>query len=546
MDNNSREKRGLRGSWTCLTRNPGESLLAILVWGSMSFFGLWSLVQYTYWITNPFPNEYREGAGWHIVEVLNQGINPFSLDAPPTFFYMYGFVNAWLATGLSWLTGGASFLLIRLITLICSLLAGLLVAHEVRRRSQSVLLTVLAFLSMGVTVWMIAPVVARPDQLGLLLGLYALVLTDRAQSTKGLILPAFLTVAAFFTKQYFLLIGAEIFIYLLFVSKKRAFNYGLFAAGFLAAGILLVQRFYPCYFAMSVLAFGGGGSSLNFLMVQLRNYGAFYWPVLGFVAASFIVILWRSNVRFNLLSWNKPLIILADSDPNDTGERWTVYHASFIVAGLAMLWVGQSDSALQSYFYQLLLPATLVVGLPAVARYCSPRWRMPVLLLICICSLFHYNGKCNFVKFLSPAEEAVWDRAYAILAPTGTQDVCIETPVFADYAIKHEKKYFHSGLRETGSSNSWLVTSFDKLRSISPQTTDFLFPSVPRMIEKYQIFQREISDGISTKRFSLIVTDQISDPQWKPALEKNYTLAETLILKTGAQSWRCDFWRPKE
>jgi len=509
----------------------------------MVVFLIWAVVHYAYWIANPYPNEYREGAGLDIVHLMAQGINPFTLAAPPSFFYMYGFLNAWLSVAVGRVFGSESLLLLRSVSVGCGVLSSLLIAWEVHRQTRSRLLTMLAFELMSVTTWVLMEAQVRPDQLGLLLGLSALMLADRVRSAPGLILAALLTVAAFFSKQYCLLFGVEIFVFLLFVSKLRAVFFGFVMAGFLSIGVILVNRAFPCYFAMTLLAYGGGSLAIRNLVRQLIWYGFFYWPLLFFVIFTFRVLFRQARPRINVHAWRAPLFVVNPTSVVDgkTGE-WTIYHVSFLVAVPALLYLGLSSGAWLSYFYQLLLPATIVVGLVALERHCPIRRRVPALALIGVFCLFHIYGIDMFTRFMTGKEKAAWNRAYALLASANGREIYFETPILAEYAIQHGSRYFDNGLTDGNKSLAHALGRPHKAVS----TTARLFPAVPAMAARYQAFCDEIENGIASKRFGLIVTDKHRELKGVTLLEKNYTLAETLKLKTGEQRRVCEFWQPRE
>jgi len=129
-----------------------------------------------------------------------------------------------------------------------------------------------------------------------------------------------------------------------------------------------------------------------------------------------------------------------------------------------------------------------------------------------------------------------------LLASANGREIYFETPILAEYAIQHGSRYFDNGLTDGNKSLAHALGRPHKAVS----TTARLFPAVPAMAARYQAFCDEIENGIASKRFGLIVTDKHRELKGVTLLEKNYTLAETLKLKTGEQRRVCEFWQPRE
>jgi len=521
-----------------------QTVLSVLVWSSMIFFMIWAVAHYAYWVVNPYPNEYREGVSLDITHLMRLGVNPFSSEAPGSFYYMYGFLDAWVATAFSFLVGSNNYLLQRLVSVACVILSGLVVAREVHKNSSSLLFANLAFLLMSVTSWVITEVDARPDQLGMLLNIVALLLVSRMQCIWELLLPSLLTVAAFYTKQYFLITGVEVFFFLLLVNKAYAAMFGILAGTLLVGSVLLVNWFYPTYFSMTVLSFGGQESSIIHLAKQMLAFGAFYWPLLICVGVAFAPLFHHIRISLNLHQWNKPLIVLVNrmskAAPRTDVGGWTIYHVTFIVASLTILLIGSNKGAILSYFYQLLLPSAIIIGLPAIKENCPTRLCQPLLLMLCVCSLMHYTFQYNFTPFLTKAETASWKAAHAIIDNNKGEKICLETPIFVDKAIKNKITFYKNGLTD---GPIWLSSSWKKVMAEKPVVGKLFFASAPDMIDRYEKYRAACLGGIKSGTFDLIVTEKHSDLRGDTPLEKNYALYKTLSLRTGSQCWDCEFWQ---
>jgi hypothetical protein len=513
------------------------------LWGSIAIYLIWATAHYVYWIRNPFPNEFREGVSLDIADLMARRVNPFGPEAPGSFFYMYGFLNSWLVVGLGKLFGTNNYALHRLVSAACTVLAGLLIAWEVHRRCKSRVLSVLSFELMMVTSWVLNEANARPDQLGLLLSTAALVSAQRIRRAWGVALAALLTVAAFYAKQYFVIVGLEIFLYLLFLSKARALALAVVTSLLLIATVVLVDRMYPTYFAMTILAYGEQPGSVRHLLNQMTAFAAFYGPLLALAGVAFVRLFRGVKTSMTLRGWGRPLIVLSKRDALATTTaleaEWTVYHAGFIVGGLALLWMGLNPGSFMSYFYQLLLPSTVVMGMAGLNTCCPARLRLPAVIMIICCSVFHYTGKYSFTAFLTADQEAAWSKAHAILDAQPHGEMYLGLPIFVDHALRRHVRYYQNGHTPW---NELLVSAWDRLRARAPRIANAIFPMAPAIGEKYRRFNREIVEGISAGKFGLVVTGSDRMAGSDAALAREYLLLDTLKLSTGRQEITCEFW----
>lgn len=502
------------------------------------FFCGWAFFHFRFWTLNPFTNEFREGVSLDIVERLREGINPFSDQTDRAFYYMYGLGFPWLVTWVSELCASNSYLVHRCVSLACTLLSAGLISIVVYRTTRKTIYGVWAFLLMTATAWVLNEANARPDQLGLLCVLtLSVLLPSWGKRISGCLGLALITVVAFYIKQYFLFIGAVAFLCLLFINKRNAWWYVVFCVTLLAITAVAVNRYYPYYFLMTVFSFGGllGWSGMHFLK-QSAVFTLFYWPFLLFVLVFTHHVFRRFSLRFDFRNWQAPLFSIRPLSPvGSLPPPWIgIFAAQSLVAALVLVYLGGSLGAFLSYFYQLLLPPLIVVGFYAVQECCSaPPLGNIVRLSILVCSLWHYgiySYGCHFTPPLTQSEQETWGRAMAILERYKTGAVCLDAPVFVDFAIRHQIPLY-----DNGHSTGPLSLKAERIPMFLPEMRS----KALEIKERYRSVRMERDDLIRSGHFDLIVTCY---PFPEGFDLRSYRLSDTLRLRSGRQQTDYTFW----
>jgi hypothetical protein len=190
--------------------------------------------------------------------------------------------------------------------------------------------------------------------------------------------------------------------------------------------------------------------------------------------------------------------------------------------------------AFLSYFYQFLLPPLIVVGFYAIRECCPAPLTNFVRLSILVCSLWHYglySYGCQFTPPLTRSEQETWARAMAILERHKSGAVCLDAPVFVDFAIRRKIPPY-----DNGHSSGPLFLRAERIpRMILPG----LRCNALEIAERYRSVRMERDRLIRSGHFDLIVTcspfPEGTELRW-------YRLLDTLRLRSGRQQTDYAFW----
>ncbi|MCR4908531.1 MAG: hypothetical protein K5985_06835, partial [Lachnospiraceae bacterium] len=312
------------------------------------------------------PNEYREAANVLLTKAFLDGENPYVLSAltgdTPCFIYLYGPLYSVVTAVLSFVVPVNLILLHYLVTFVCMLVSAWAGTVTVHRFTKSAAAPAAAFLFLLVCHWRYGFVNAVPDSMGVMfLMLTLLVLSSESFRYKPFV-SALLTAAAFFAKQYFLLIAGTVFIYFLIYERKNAFRYardGIIIALVLALIISLTNPLfwtYTLYLAKGpgdgvgskVMNEGAKISSNVYNFRQIMSLGGLLLPL--FIAETAGVIV--SFIRKKL---NRTDILL-------------LIHLA--VSGLCLvLYLGKNGGAWLSYYLELFAPALVLSSLIMLEKF---------------------------------------------------------------------------------------------------------------------------------------------------------------------------------
>ena len=508
-------------------------LIPIILAGYAVYAGYY----YLNWLTNPYPNEYREAANLHLASLFTRGVNPFGADAPNTFFYMYGFFAGLLNVPFLCLPGCDGLVALRLASLTCLLATAGIVEWYVRRWAPPAWPKWLGFLLVLQTGWITHELIARPDQLGMLLYVCsALVLVcGRGKSTA--LLAAFLLVLSFYTKQYFILLGAPLFVGAIFTGWQRALAFGLGAGAILLVSFPVVDRVFPYYFSMAVLTYGPTGSEAhsNFwhLRQQIRFWGLTYWPLVLTLLLGCLQLLRKSS------SPEHAEVLAPEKSDHDGQRHFWFWLLQFVGGGVFLLYLGKNVGAFLTYFNQFLLVAAVILAALSFRYLLSDVVRFFLVLCIIAVSLFHVGRSFQFTMPLTAEEQENWRRAGSLVLQAG-ENIDLRTPLLAAQAIELDLPFFDNGLH----AYEWLRKTHDSLaQSKSPLLTYF---SSEELLAKLGEYQTARAKRLASSRELLIVTDNFGPDKTEEIKGLGYEAFLELPLRSGGQYWQVRFWRKAE
>lgn len=477
------------------------------------FIGYW-IFQCLNLIYYPIPTEYRD---WGSIDLSNAFLNhasPYSFSLGPPFFYIYGLVFPLLAACFGWMLHIDLLLASKLLVCGCIILTACIVASEIHQLSGQRFPAILGF---AATLWTgsatNAAFILNPASCGLLISLFALSQIRKSQSISSILIAALGTVLAFYTKQYFVYICAPIFLFLITNSGlKNALAYGLFFLGILLVSILLISHFYPAYFYATVLAqfyaVGGGWGHARSQFILFFNQ---YWP---FIILLFIYLFGR----------------IKKSTPFNRGEN--LYLFVLLIATICLIPLGRNTGSFLSYYYQLALPALMIIGLVSLSRLKSSPAVTFFTTGVFIFSIFH-GELLSYRPIYSQQSLQQWAIADMIIADTSGPKL-VSSPILAP--IMRDALLLDNGHTEC----------YIGLDTTSP-LLDFLFPERHTYFGTFQQYFSDIGNQIAHKKFSLIAVTKDFHPMIPQSLlEANYTKFDTVALQTGGQTWATEFWIPKK
>ena len=458
-------------------------------------------------------------------------MNPYSPENSPPFFYLYGFLFSLIVSPLTRLPGLNAVLLHKLVTLLCVLGASWLVSLEVRRNTGSLLLQALGFALMLTSSWNGVPFIIRPDSFGLLLILLIPFLLRRNNSFLAVAVSALLTIASFYTKQYFLFVAAPVFVHELREDWRKAVCYVAVSLLAGAGSFFLVRSVFPGFFSASLVAQANSvGGPIRHLLLQSLAFASRAWPLL-------LLMCYPLGRRIF------PRIAGRSGGNGAPGLR--IYYLIFLVAVVCLLFLGTNTGAWLSYFYQLALPSLIIISLSMLAKLERLRWRAAFLLLLAVNTLFFAADKIrmrslDFFPAAPGLDEASWARAHALLDQNRSSQMML-APIFADYICRNGIEPVDNG--NTEYYGNLRITE----QTVTMKVLSLLLPDSDDQFDRYAAWRTRISENVRAKRYSIIAVLKQHHPLADGnELAEHYLQIEELQLpRTVEQAWAVAFWVPK-
>lgn len=381
-------------------------------WGMTIVLFAWFFYFSLSTIFMPFPIEYREGAAQVMTQILLNGGNPFSLEYQPLAMNNYGIGYNLAAFPFAKLFGNT--LLIHRGVNFCFLFATLLlIVKAIWNHKRDILTACLAGLLIVVPLAGLGGLGAFPSAMGTFLFLAAIIIPFRYSfCTSSLIASAVLSIAAFYTKPYFMIgfgvVAAYVFI---FVSKRKGVIFSLLFLAAFSMSFLAVRNIFELYFIDTLISnLSNAELSSAHMQNQLRQL---YMELLPVVLLAGILLLlnrpgfsstavlqekfrWKANVS----EWDAPLALMP------------LNYFAFVFIACFLIFVyglGPHLGNYMTYAYQIILPPFILWVLQAL----NTKWRVSILawglLSINILSLEYMLLNPSF---LHQWESAAWNKLY--------------------------------------------------------------------------------------------------------------------------------------
>lgn len=463
----------------------------------------------------PFQWEYREGAPLVQVRAWMNGKNIYALDEMPFLLNVYGWLHTFVYACVGDLFG-ATLAHLRMATGVLILCSVLICFLHIRRLSGDIVLALV--LAVGLYLqWLhfVIPLV-RPDALGILVFVSGLAVASRSRPSFGWACLMFAwTLAAFFCKGYFVLIGPVVFSYwTLFINLRKGLLLSVIFGVAGVAAILLLDHFVPGYLSSSVFsqftfaAQGMSSTGWSYLWYQLQTY----LPVTSALWCVLAVLIVKALIA-------------------KTGDRTLGFHlyALTLMSLALVLKLGHPNGAYLTYFFELA-SAPLAFAVAQSWPLLRERLTQAAMGKIALIAVTAYS---MHLILMSDEDKQAWkaELAQAAAATDGYKNVWA-SPLLASYMGETGRTVFDTGQNEYFSSE--LARAGNPLGLGIP---------APQIAATFARFEQARIDGILNEKFDLIVTDQATEKRWfdKKMLEEHYVQKNPQPLTP----WKLKYWTPR-
>ncbi len=547
----------------------------------VTLYLLWGILSHTF-TDMRIPNEYRESANVLMTMEFMKGNNPYSLSALdgafPPFIYLYGPLYSLVAAGAGSVLNACGImtdivLLHYILTFIFVIISSALAFFMVKKRTGSLTLGVAAFLFLIYCSWRYNYVNAVPDSLGLAMMMLILFLLSVKDFKGKEILCAFLSVAVFFTKQYFLLIAGTVTIFFfLFRGIKTVIKYLLSFAVISAVVYAVLKITCPLFETyMFYLAKGPGTgiastvrrgsvkmSGMEYNLSQIMSLGGIFLMV--FVAEFICCIFflkefikeWKTYAG-NTGDRKAGLISRIGAAGKAAGidEFDILMLIHMAVSGICLTYLGRNDGAWLSYYLELFMPALIMgslvfykklsaivseKGLYGVNKRTTYLILSAFLLMFLGFTITRADERLK-VSPLSEEDHKEWEEAEKTL-DANPGDMYLY-PLLAYYGIRNDIYVYNSG-------QPFVVSErFYKSYHEHPDK-QAKYPYAETVFSKHFEYREKIRDRVRNGEYSVVSyiegTDEVFD---RDDLRSKYEKCGSYALRTGRQVWKTELWKLK-
>jgi hypothetical protein len=515
------------------SRIEKHSLPNLLLFIGALASALWAIYFAVVTISIPYQIEFREGTAQVLTKLLLGGENPFVLDNQPLGMNNYGLgynIVIWPFAVLF----GNTLSVHRSVTFIFILLSSLisfLVVYRVKRESAPALACA-AFVMIGLIGR--GGVGAFPSAMGTFLFLSAVFIPIlKSFDHPSLIFSGLFSIAAFYTKPYFVLACGVVASYVfLFVSKKKGVFYSILFLVLFVISFFVVRFVFPLYFINTIVGnISNTYRTFDHLFSQLKQLIFYFFPVLivPFVALRTAFGKRVSNTSFNekiknvfnLLNWNQPFIGIS--------ANYSFYF--FVIALLAFIFIlGPHIGTYLNYAYQILIPAYFCwlfqkVDLKEKTGY--------IIVLLVLFNLFSWEKDLLTPVMLEQKTSKEWAELFSYLE---SPSHILNSPVVTSKIVELGKAPIDSGQ----TAYFYSVKRFPDNELIGPSYDSFAQDGI-----KYVRF---IDNSIEKQKFDLILVTKekvgfyhtkLIDSYYSPAAQITVDMPQT------DQRWTIFIWRPR-
>lgn len=514
-----------------------------------------------------YPNEYREAANIQLTQWFMEGKNPYAVSNlsgdVPGMIYLYGPFYSVVTAFFGMFIKTDIVVLHYIVTFFAVLLTGILMSKIVWEHSSTITAPCTAFLFGILCHWRWGSYVsAAPDSFGLMLLVLGLFLLTRKRMRAKPYIVALVTVAAFFTKQYFVMILATSFAYFFFLKKKDAVKYLAVTAGLFAITAVVLTITCPMFWSYTIYLMKGTGSGVSkgksgtsYSQSQTMYIGGMFLFLFVAAAVDFLrtAVLKRGvRIGFQWKNSDEPLCKVKVSHPEDYGRRDLLVDillwGHMAVAGICLLYIGRNNGAWISYYLQLFMPALMMESLIAADnfreerrfRYASFFRAASFVLYFCLIVVTIVKTSTRLaVDTLDARERSAWEQAYEILDDAAQEGDTYYMPVLCFYAFANGQYAYNTGQPFVVSEHF-----YDEWKG--SETYQKYFPYAGEIFAQNLAFREKIVEKVRTGGYALVTNIPETDVVFtEEDLQVKYEKACAIPLRTGRQTWEVEFWTLK-
>ncbi|HLO18072.1 MAG TPA: hypothetical protein VK206_24790, partial [Anaerolineales bacterium] len=485
---------------------------------------LWSIYFSAVTISIPYQIEFREGAAQVMTGFLLNRNNPFILENQPLAMNNYGLGYNVVVAPFAALFGNTLWIhrSVTFVFILLSSLAGFFVIHKIKGNLASGLACA-AFIMIGLIGR--GGIGAFPSAMGTFLFMLAVLIPFlKAFTPTSLLLSVLFSIAAFYSKAYFVLGFCMVASYLfLFVSKKTGLFYGVLFLMLFAISFFAMRLAFPLYFLDVIIGnISNASRSAAHLFSQLIQLLIYFFPILF---ASLLMLekgtFNRAGVRtFNLGIWKQPLI----------GASPDYFFYSFVCALLVfILFLGPHVGSYLTYAYQLVIP---VFFCWFFLKF-DPQKKMGFLIaVLVIFNLFFWERSVIPPQMLEQKNSKAWASLYSYVRSSSN---LLNSPVITSAAIEFGLTPLDSG-----------QTAY--FYAIGPYPDNIIFgPFYDTFHADGFRYIKFIDNSIEKQKFDLVFTTREKGAFYHmKLLEMFYTpVAELRVdMPQTEQQWTVVIWKP--
>ncbi len=523
------------------------------------------------------PNEYREGANVFMTMELLKGNNPYSLDALkgelPPMIYLYGplysIVTGALGGLLSLLGVSPDLVLLHYgVTFFCIIFSAVIAFLMVREKTGSLTLSLAAFVFLINCSWRYNYVNAVPDSMGLAIMMLILYVVSRKNFKGQELICAVLTVAVFFTKQYYLLVAGTVTGFLLlFKGIKSTAKYLLSFALIFGVTAFLLNLYCPLFTTYMLYFAKGPGSGVaskvtrgevkmtgtQYNIQQIMSLGGIFFMFFLTEMLTCIFFFVRFIKAFLRMLKSgvveKPAVIFENALGEAGIDRIDVLMLIHLaVSGICLTYLGRNDGAYLSYYLELFMPALIIGALLLFHRVFMMAERgelfpgkekitasLLIIYLILFVGFTAYRSAVRLpVSPLSGKDYEAWAAAEKTL-DENPGDMYLY-PLLSYYGIRHDIYVYNTG-------QPFVVSEkFYKSYHKHPDKME-RYPYAENIFQSHFDFREKILEKVRNGDYSVVSyiegTDEIFD---REDLQIKYEKQGTYELRTGRQVWSTELW----